>query len=128
MAMPQLAGFCSLDSLPEERITNQISRRLVSGEREMIVWWCMKAGAHAAAHRHPHEQIFWMLKGRMEFRLGDERRTCGPGDIAVIPGGVEHEAWFPEDTEVIDVFSPPREDFLSGELPAYLGRDSTPSG
>jgi quercetin dioxygenase-like cupin family protein len=118
--MPKLAGYGSLATLPEERITDKISRRQVAGERGMIVWWSMKAGAHAAAHSHPHEQIFWILKGKMEFRLGNERRLCGPGDIAVIPSGIEHEAWFPEDTEVIDVFSPPREDFLSGALPAYM--------
>jgi hypothetical protein len=38
----------------------------------------------------------------------------------VIPSGVEHEAWWPEDTEVVDVFSPPREDFLAGGLPPYM--------
>ena len=86
----------------------------------MIVWWSVKSGAHAAAHSHPHEQIVWMLKGRMEFRIGSERKMCRPGDIAVIPGGVEHEAWFHEDTEVIDVFAPPREDFLAGGTPAYM--------
>jgi quercetin dioxygenase-like cupin family protein len=118
--MPKISGFISLDALAWERVTDKISRRIVSGEREMIVWWQMKAGAHAAAHSHPHEQIFWMLKGKMEFRLGDERKVCGPGDMAVIPGGVEHEAWFPEDTEVIDVFAPPREDFLTGRTPAYM--------
>jgi len=118
--MAKLAGYGSLAALPEERITDKISRRLVAGEHGMIVWWSMKAGVHAAAHRHQHEQIFWMLKGKMEFRLGNERRMCLPGDIAVIPGGIEHEAWFHEDTEVIDVFSPPREDFLSGGLPPYM--------
>jgi len=56
-------------------------------------------------------------QGWMHFRLGTERRTCGPGDVVVIPGGVEHEAFFPEDTEVIDVFPPPREDFLAGGTP-----------
>jgi quercetin dioxygenase-like cupin family protein len=118
--MPKLSGFASLAALPEERVTDKISRRMISGDQEMIVWWSMKAGAHAAAHKHANEQIAWMLKGRMEFRLGDERRSCGPGDVVVIPGGVEHEAFFPEDTEVIDVFSPPREDFLSGKAPAYM--------
>ena len=61
-----------------------------------------------------------MLSGRMEFRLGTEKRMCGAGDLGVIPGGVEHEAWFHEDTEVIDVFAPPREDFLTSEIPAYM--------
>lgn len=119
--MPSMRGFFALTKLPEEKVTDQITRRVLAGDKEMIVWWSMKAGAHAAAHAHPHEQIFWMISGRMEFRLGDEKRTCGPGDLAVIPGGVEHEAWFPEDSEVIDIFAPPREDFLPGAgTPAYM--------
>ena len=121
--MPQLTGFGSLKTLEEEQVTDKITRRLVAGDKVMIVWWDMKAGAHAAAHKHPHEQVFWMLSGRMDFRLGDEKRTCVAGDLAVIPGGVEHEAWFPEDTQVIDVFAPPREDFLGGETPAYMKKD-----
>jgi quercetin dioxygenase-like cupin family protein len=118
--MPKLSGFASLATLPEERVTDKISRKIAAGDQEMIVWWSIKAGAHAAAHKHPHEQISWMLKGNMEFRLGDERRSCGPGDVVVIPGGVEHEGFFPEDSEVIDVFSPPREDFLAGGVPVYM--------
>lgn len=118
--MPKFSGYAALAELAEERITDKISRRVAAGEQGMIVWWSIKAGAHAAAHKHPHEQIVWMLKGKMEFRLGSERRVCGAGDIAVIPGGVEHEAWFPEDTEVIDVFAPPREDFLAGGPPPYM--------
>ena len=113
-------GFHTLKNLPEEKITDQISRRVLTGDKEMVVWWSITAGAHAAAHKHPHEQVFWVLKGRMEFRLGNDKKTCGPGDAGVIPGGVEHEAWFPEDTEVVDVFAPPREDFLTGETPAYM--------
>ncbi len=118
--MPKLSGFAALAGLPEERVTDKISRRIVTGEKAMIVWWSKKAGAHAAAHKHPHEQIAYMIHGKMEFRLGDERRVCGPGEVVVIAAGVEHEAFFPEDTEVIDVFAPPREDFLAGDVPAYM--------
>jgi len=42
------------------------------------------------------------------------------GDVAVIPGDIEHEDFFPEDTEVVDVFAPPREDFLAGGTPSYM--------
>jgi hypothetical protein len=59
-------------------------------------------------------------KGRMEFRLGSEQRVCCAGDVVVIPGGTEHEAWFREDAEVIDFFAPPRDDFLLGGKPAYM--------
>src|SRR5262245_61658239 len=61
-----------------------------------------------------------MLKGEMEFRLGSKQRVCVQGDVIVIPGGTEHEAWFREDTEVIDFFAPPRDDFLLGGKPAYM--------
>ena len=104
-------------------MTDKISGRIVSGEQGMVVWWKMKAGAHVTAHKHDNEQIAWLIKGRMEFRLGKEWRSCGPGDVVVIPGGVEHEVLFPEDTEVVDVFSPPRADFLSGGAPAYMKVD-----
>lgn len=118
--MPMLFGFNELATLPVERVTDKISRRVLAGEQCMMVWWTIKAGAHAAAHRHPHEQVVWMLKGRMDFCLGDDRRTMVGGDVAVIPSGVEHEAFFVEDTEVVDMFSPPRDDFLAGGTPTYM--------
>jgi len=61
-----------------------------------------------------------MLKGRMELRLDGERRLLNASDIVIVPGGVEHEAWSREDTEVVDVFAPPRQDFLVGGAPAYI--------
>jgi quercetin dioxygenase-like cupin family protein len=58
----------------------------------------------------------------MDFRIGNEKRTMKPGDVAVIPRRVEHEAYFPEDSEVIDFFAPVREDFLTGAPPSYMAR------
>jgi quercetin dioxygenase-like cupin family protein len=83
----------------------------------MIVWWRIGAGIHVQSHKHPGEQIMWVLKGQTEFRLGTERRVCGPGDVVVIPAFEEQEAWFRADTEMIDFFAPPRRDFLPG--PTY---------
>jgi len=118
--MSKLTGFSTFASIPEEHISDKVSRRIVSGEKGMIVWWSIAAGVHVGAHEHPHEQIVWILKGRMELRLGEEQRVCGPGDIVVIPAGTRHEGWVREDTQVIDIFSPPREDFLAGGKPAYF--------
>ena len=120
--MATMTGFGALKTLPEERITDKITRRVLSGKQGMMVWWSAKAGSQAGAHQHPHEQLVWMLKGRMELRIGSERREMFAGDVAVIPGGTEHEAWFRDDTEVVDVFSPPREDFLKGGTPPYMVR------
>lgn len=116
-------GFGAVSGLAVEVINEKISRRVVSGEQGMIVIWRMAAGAYVAPHSHPHEQIAWMQSGSMKMRVGDETRSCGPGDFVVIPGGVEHEAWFHEDTEVVDVFAPPREDFLGNSDVAYMKGD-----
>ncbi len=51
----------------------------------MLVWWSIGEGVHVEPHSHASEQIVWMLKGRMEFRLGSEQRVSGPGDVVVIP-------------------------------------------
>ncbi len=118
--MPMLRGFGSLSAIPEEKITDRITRRVLAGEKSMMVWWSIKAGAHADAHSHPEEQIVWMLKGKMELRIDSEHRMLNAGELAVIPGGVEHEAWCREDTEVVDMFAPPRKDFLGGGTPTYM--------
>jgi quercetin dioxygenase-like cupin family protein len=118
--MPTLVGFNTFAELPEEQISEKITRRILSGDQGMLVWWSIGAGVHVESHSHANEQIVWMLKGKMEFRLGSEQRVCGPGDVVVIPAGTEHEGWFREDTEVIDFFAPPRDDFLRGGKPDYM--------
>ena len=118
--MTKLMGFSRFADLVEEQISEKISRRILSGDQGMIVWWSIGAGVHVEPHSHSNEQIVWLLTGKMEFRLGIEQRVCGRGDVVVVPTGIEHEAWFREDTEVIDFFAPPREDFLLGGKPSYM--------
>jgi len=72
--MPVISGFGELAGLPWEHINDKIERRVLV-KQGMIVWWKVKAGARAAPHKHAHEQIVWMLKGRMDFRIGHERRA-----------------------------------------------------
>ena len=57
----------------------KIDRRVLAGKQGMIVWWKVKAGARDAPHRHPREQIVWMLKGQMDFRIGNERHSMSAG-------------------------------------------------
>jgi len=82
-----MIGFSRFASLAEEQISEKISRRILSGDQGMVVWWSIGTGVHVEPHSHPNEQIVWMLKGKMEFRLGTEQRVCGQGDVVVIPGG-----------------------------------------
>jgi quercetin dioxygenase-like cupin family protein len=72
--MPVIFGFGALAHLPWERVTDKIERRVLARQQSMIVWWRMKAGAHAPAHQHPHEQIVWMLRGKMDFRIRNDQR------------------------------------------------------
>jgi quercetin dioxygenase-like cupin family protein len=125
--MATLVGFGAFSTLLEEQISENIRRRILSGDQGMIVWWSIGAGVHVEPHSHPNEQIVWMLKGKMEFRLGTEQRVCDRGDVVVILGGVEHEAWFREDTEVIDFFAPPRADFLLGGKPSCMSERTNPA-
>ena len=94
-AMPKLVGFGTFAALPEEQISEKISRRVLSGDQGMIVWWSIGAGVHVEPHSHANEQIVWMLEGKMEFRLGNEQRVCGRGDVVVIPGGTRARGMVP---------------------------------
>ena len=71
--MPVMSGFGALAELPWERVTDKIERRVLAGQQGSD---CMVENesrcARAAAHRHPHEQIVWMLKGKMDFRIGSD--------------------------------------------------------
>ena len=81
MSIPVMHGYVNLKELPEEKIGDKITRRIVVGDKGMIVFWHMKAGAHAARHQHPHEQIFWMISGRMDFDLDGDKRVCRAGHV-----------------------------------------------
>ena len=108
------------ETTAEEQLTDRIKRRMIVGTKEMLVRWEFRKGAVAARHSHPHEQIVMMIAGRLRLTVGDADKVMMPGDIVVVPPDVPHEAMALEDTIVLDIFSPPREDFLSGDRPRYL--------
>lgn len=103
--------------LAEERVTDLISRKLVTAERMMLAHVYLKKGALVPQHSHHNEQLTYILEGALEFRIGADRRdvvTVRAGEVLVIPGDVPHEALALEDTLDVDVFSPPRQDWLDG--------------
>jgi quercetin dioxygenase-like cupin family protein len=110
------------DDLPREQLNASISRRLVTGERTMIAHVYLAKGAIVPRHRHANEQFTYILEGALRFRLGEhgEREVIvRAGEILHIPGDLPHEAEALEDTLDVDVFSPPRQDWLDG-TDAYL--------
>jgi quercetin dioxygenase-like cupin family protein len=110
------------DRIPEEPLKGTITRRLVTGERMMIAHVYLKKGDDVPRHSHENEQLTYILQGALQFWFGanDERElTVHAGEVIVIPSNVPHRALALEDTLDVDVFSPPRQDWLAG-TDAYL--------
>ena len=84
---------------------------LASGEQMMLVRHVMQAGWEGARHCHPHEQLVYVIRGRLIFTRGDEKFEVLSGGTFVVAGGIEHQATALEDSEVLDVFAPPRKDY-----------------
>lgn len=93
-----------------------VTRRILNtGERLMVVELYLDRGSIVPEHTHPHEQGGYLAKGRLRFVIGDEERILAQGDSWLVPSGVPHTVTALEDSIAIDVFCPPREDFLEQE-------------
>jgi quercetin dioxygenase-like cupin family protein len=83
---------------------------LAIGERTMVTKMRFRAGMTARPHTHPHEQAGYVISGRYRQTIAGATHELRPGDSYAIPGGVEHAMEVLEDGEVIDVFTPPRDE------------------
>ena len=102
--------------MPKERVTDSISRRLVTGDRMMLAHVYLDKGAIVPKHSHENEQITYILEGALRFWIGEdlqEEVVVHAGEVLHIPSNVPHKAEALEDTLDVDVFSPPRQDWLS---------------
>jgi quercetin dioxygenase-like cupin family protein len=100
------------EEVAEERLNEKLSRRVVSGEREMIAQITLKKGCFVPEHSHESEQITYVMKGALRFRIEGEEMIVGENQLLCIPSNVPHEAFALEDTFEMDVFSPIRRDWL----------------
>lgn len=110
------------DAIPKERLNDLLERRLVTGERMMLAHVYLKKGCLVPRHAHENEQITYVLEGALHFWLGeDEKEECviRAGEVLTIPPNLPHKALALEDTLDVDIFSPPRQDWLDG-TDAYL--------
>ena len=96
------------DEIALEKVTEMISRKLVTGEREMLSQIYLKKGALVPNHSHESEQMTYVLQGALKFLVGGEEITVREGEVLHIPSGIEHQAEALEDTFELDVFSPIR--------------------
>ena len=123
--MPKINHY-KWNDVHSEQLTPLVSRKMITGERLMIAEVLMTKGAVVAAHDHHNEQVTYILKGCLRFWFdehadapGDVYTDVREGEVLTIPGMVRHRAQALEDTIDIDVFNPPRQDWLEGN-DAYI--------
>jgi quercetin dioxygenase-like cupin family protein len=104
---------------PEEQLSPTIGRRVINTEKMTVAYITLAKGALVPQHDHPNEQIATVLQGRLRFRVGGAEFEAGPGESVPLASNVPHEVEALEDTIVLDVFSPVRDDWLRGD-DAYL--------
>ena len=112
------------DDIKAEPLKGSISRRLITGERMMIAHVYFKKGDDVPRHAHENEQITYILEGALHFWLGangESEIVVRAGEVLVMGSNLPHRAVALEDTLDVDVFNPPRQDWLNGS-DAYLRR------
>jgi unsaturated pyranuronate lyase len=118
------ATYHRWDDMPKERVNDMLDRRLITGDRMMLAQVYLKKGCIVPKHSHENEQLTYILEGALRFKLGDDQHetlVVNAGEVLHIPSNVPHEAEALEDTLDVDVFSPPRADWLN-KTDSYLRR------
>jgi len=112
------------NDLPRERVTDLLDRRLITGDRMMLAHVYLKKGCIVPKHSHENEQLTYVLEGCLRFWLGEDQQEVVDvhgGEVLHLPSNVPHKAEALEDTLDVDVFSPPRRDWLD-KTDDYLRR------
>ena len=100
------------DEIALEKITEMISQKIVTGEREMLAQIYLKRGALVPMHSHESEQMTYILQGALRVVVDGDEMTVREGEVLHIPSRIPHQAEALEDTFELDVFSPIRQDWL----------------
>jgi len=114
------------EALPRERVTDKLERRIINGDRMMLTHVYLKKGCVVPMHQHENEQLTYVLEGSLRFTIGgDSQREImvRTGEVLHLPSNVPHAAVAEEDTLDVDIFTPPRQDWLD-KTDDYLRRGS----
>ena len=112
------------NDIPKEKLSEVLDRRLITGDRMMLAHVYLKKGCVVPRHSHENEQLTYILEGGLRFWIGaDESQVIDvlEGEVLHIPSHVPHKAEALEDTLDVDIFSPPRQDWLD-KTDDYLRR------
>ena len=106
-------SFFSESDLQEKELLEGITLRVVSGEKTMMTIFEFERGSAIPSHRHPHEQITYILEGELEFTVEGETKLLRKGDGVVIPSNHEHSVKvLKAPAKAVDAWYPRREDYL----------------
>jgi len=105
-----------------EKVTDEISRRFITGRNEMIAQVYLKKGSVVPEHSHESEQITYILEGALKFWVEGEELIVRAGQVLPIPPNVPHKAEALEDTLDVDVFSPVRRDWIDHTDTYFLNK------
>ena len=103
--------FITVASVPARPTVPGFHGRFIHGERMTMAFWEIAAGSASPVHQHPHEQTIAVLSGKFELTLGGETRVLEPGLVALVPPNVPHGGRALTDCQMLDTFSPVREDY-----------------
>ena len=121
METTRTATLTRWDDQPLDHVNATFDRRLVSGEHITIAQVFLAKGGGAPKHSHVNEQFSYVIKGTLRFWIGDEEKVVDAkaGDILHLPANLPHRAEALDEVFAIDVFSPPRQDWVN-KTDAYL--------
>jgi unsaturated pyranuronate lyase len=112
------------EDMEKEKMSDVISRRIITGEKAMVAQVFIAKGAVVPEHHHESEQITYILEGALKFQIEGREIVVSKGEVLRIPSNVPHRAVALEDTLDLDIFSPIREDWLTRN-DQYLRRGET---
>lgn len=124
----QQVTFYRWEEIPRESVSDTLDRRLITAERMMLAHVYIKKGTIVPRHAHENEQITYILEGGLRFWIGEDESEVidvRAGEVLHIPSMVQHKAEALEDTLDVDIFSPPRQDWLD-KTDDYLRRTQPP--
>jgi quercetin dioxygenase-like cupin family protein len=111
--------YISWKDVERESLNPLIEREMVYGQQIMVARVFIKKDGHVPLHHHHNEQLTYILEGALKFAINDKEIVVRAGEVLCIPANMPHEAWALEDTLDLDVFTPPREDWLN-QTDGYL--------
>jgi len=119
MSEKQEFKYIPWNQVQREPLNDKIDREMVVGNQVMLARVFIKKGGHVPEHHHHNEQVTYSLEGALKFAIDGKEVVVKAGEVLCIPANMPHEAWALEDTLDLDVFTPPREDWLN-KTDAYL--------